>query len=50
MTQKEHALITQAVTLLGQIQGTETENKDIGDCIRRLNAVANISVIRNSMK
>lgn len=50
MTLKDHALITQAVTMLGQIQGTETENKDIKDCIRRLNAMANLSVIRNSMK
>lgn len=50
MTQKDHALITKAVGLLEQVNGTGKERNDIQGCIRQLNAIANLSVINNSIR
>lgn len=46
---KSNALITEAVSLLEKVEGSEEETAGIRDCIRQLNAIARLSIIRQSV-
>lgn len=48
MNIKSNALITEAVSLLEKVEGSEEETAGIKNCIRQLNAIASLGVIRQS--
>ena len=50
MNIKSNALITEAIYLLEKVEGEEDEISQIQGCIRQLNAIANLSIIRQSTK
>lgn len=50
MNFKSNALITEAIYLLEKVEGEEEEISRIQDCIRQLNAIANLSIIRQSAR
>ena len=48
MNIKANALITEAIYLLEKVEGNEEEIANIQSCIRQLNAIANLSIIKQS--
>lgn len=48
MNIKANALITEAIYLLEKVEDNEEEIANIQSCIRQLNAIANLSIIKQS--